>query len=614
MAIRFPCPHCKRALSVKDQLAGKKATCPACKKALIIPGQAPAPAKGDSATRPILSELLEAPAQTPQTIDFTCPQCDEPVSLSSELGGKQAPCPQCRRIIKVPLSKTMSPGDWRKTDHLPTGARRDAEPTPEGAWGTSGSTSLVSREALVEAEVIPSRRRPVLTRKQKVLRFGLAGGALVVLGLVAWLGFHFWQKNQQEALVTRALKMAETGTIHASGAVAEIHRAAGEYYFRTDQRGCATRAQALLNKARDLATRNDNLLERDLQLTDLALLQLDLGGVPPEVQQEKRLEWKKVLNSVRQTLTDLKSSGGRLNAVRRVVQKMVGQGMGNEAARLAQVLAVSEERRPGGSGDEEVLANEAPEVLAVAGLELFRAGQNKEAEELLTQALKYYPAEVGPRASPPPPLASSVVALSMALGKPAPPPGKSEVEATAHTIGRAQGLALQGNQAGARASLAQTKGDIRLAGLIALGGTPAEAGPPDLTDLEQAATLLENELRGRSLSSWGVYRLVELMAQAGQIDRAQKITEFIPNPTLRCRAQVNVLHKLLSNRPDPADDQLVEGVEKQTLALGLAREALMRHNSRIQSSAVGAVEGWEERWQPFGLAGAALGMQDRDRR
>ena len=32
MTIKFPCPHCKKMLSVKEHLAGKKAACPACKQ------------------------------------------------------------------------------------------------------------------------------------------------------------------------------------------------------------------------------------------------------------------------------------------------------------------------------------------------------------------------------------------------------------------------------------------------------------------------------------------------------------------------------------------------------------------------------------------------------
>jgi uncharacterized protein YbaR (Trm112 family) len=47
MPIRFPCPHCKRGLSVKDHLAGKRAACPACKQPLTIPAASAAPAAED---------------------------------------------------------------------------------------------------------------------------------------------------------------------------------------------------------------------------------------------------------------------------------------------------------------------------------------------------------------------------------------------------------------------------------------------------------------------------------------------------------------------------------------------------------------------------------------
>ena len=37
MSIKFSCPHCSKALNVKDHLAGKKAQCPGCKQVLRIP-------------------------------------------------------------------------------------------------------------------------------------------------------------------------------------------------------------------------------------------------------------------------------------------------------------------------------------------------------------------------------------------------------------------------------------------------------------------------------------------------------------------------------------------------------------------------------------------------
>src|SRR3954471_16474370 len=43
MSIKFRCPHCDKALSVKDELAGKKRTCPGCKTVVIVPTAVPAP-------------------------------------------------------------------------------------------------------------------------------------------------------------------------------------------------------------------------------------------------------------------------------------------------------------------------------------------------------------------------------------------------------------------------------------------------------------------------------------------------------------------------------------------------------------------------------------------
>src|SRR5262249_29884172 len=136
------------------------------------------------------AEVVEA-----KTIDFNCPQCDEPIKMPVELQGKQAPCPECRRIIKVPLLVKREKTDWRKADkRLPTGARRDTEPAPEGAWGSTAAT-LVSREALLGGKRPP--RRP-LTRSQKIRRASIAIGCVAAMGIALWLGFSFWGKRTQD--------------------------------------------------------------------------------------------------------------------------------------------------------------------------------------------------------------------------------------------------------------------------------------------------------------------------------------------------------------------------------------------------------------------------------
>ena len=37
MPIKFTCPHCQKAINVRDELAGKKGACPGCKKAVTVP-------------------------------------------------------------------------------------------------------------------------------------------------------------------------------------------------------------------------------------------------------------------------------------------------------------------------------------------------------------------------------------------------------------------------------------------------------------------------------------------------------------------------------------------------------------------------------------------------
>src|SRR5580698_4495610 len=118
MSIKFSCPHCSKALNVKDHLAGKKAQCPACKKVLTIP----APMKPGShevealAAEAFADEEKRVAAQPSAKLEFQCPMCDEKISVNAALAGKQAPCPECRRIIKVPLPKKEEAKDWRQID------------------------------------------------------------------------------------------------------------------------------------------------------------------------------------------------------------------------------------------------------------------------------------------------------------------------------------------------------------------------------------------------------------------------------------------------------------------------------------------------------------------
>src|SRR6185312_8728743 len=102
---------------------------------------------------------IEEPVAT-ENIDLNCPYCDEAIHFSVDLAGKKAPCPECKRIIKVPELVKKEPKDWRKADPRgPAGARPTDQPAPEGAWG-SVAASAVGKQSLVEAGVIPQKKPP----------------------------------------------------------------------------------------------------------------------------------------------------------------------------------------------------------------------------------------------------------------------------------------------------------------------------------------------------------------------------------------------------------------------------------------------------------------------
>src|SRR5205807_2384941 len=153
--------HCEKPLSVKDHLAGKRAACPNCKKVLTIPAPVSEPADVEDFAAAALRDEPKAaePPKETKTIEFNCPQCDEKVRLSVELAGKQSQCPECQRIIKVPQLVKTDPKDWRTAAQQrgPSAALGANQPAPEGAWGST-SAGKVSRQALLEADVLPQER------------------------------------------------------------------------------------------------------------------------------------------------------------------------------------------------------------------------------------------------------------------------------------------------------------------------------------------------------------------------------------------------------------------------------------------------------------------------
>ncbi len=617
MSIKFSCPHCHKELNVKDHAAGKRAPCPACKKILTVPAPISRPADIEELAAAAFSEQPPAPApdRPTATIAFTCFFCDTKVQVSAELAGKQTSCPECRRIVKVPALQKQDPKDWRKVDtRLPAGARRDTEPAPEGTWGT-GSVGTVSHQALLEAAALPQVRKRWTSRQWTKL--GAAVAACVgVIGIASWIIIHRLGQSRQTEALAKALQSVDAEGKVGFETVAEVRRAAGEYYLRADRADLAN-AQFQMARAAIRTNEKADANEQDLMLIDLARSQVELGGDKTDVQNGARLKWDEAQNEVRQTLQLLHSAEGRIEAVRQVGRILISKGQGARVAPLASLAP-----------------KETPGLLALVGLEMLQANPDdaktrKLVEQLAQQAQDRLPkraAQKGDKkpAGPPPP--ASLIALWLALGKLdkakelAPPPAKdTHIVDPAILVGYVEGFARHGDLkiASAAAREAGSAKD-RLPALVAVAAVALDNNQADAarSDLQEALKSV-NDPGARAVSPWLRLRLVRLSLQAGlEADRVKAMADTIDDKALRGRAHFEVLRSKLAATKNQSDDSILSALGKDTLSYGLAMEALARHNTRTGdgSAVLKAVDGWEpEKLRPFGYVGVALGQQDSSR-
>lgn len=621
MSITFHCPHCQKAFKVEDRFAGRKAPCPNCKQSLVIPttnGVAKSSADATNPASPSRQPAVPSPPPAAKTspapsklpppskpaapehkpIEFHCPYCDEQVHVAFNLAGKQAPCPSCRRIIKVPMPVKEGPKDWRQTGPtLPSAARREVEVAPEGAWGTSATTSNVSADALLEAGAIPQERIPK-TWKDWALRGLLASSLVLLLGG----GFMLYQHNKVEhdknEYLGKAVKfLNDEAKPKTSGGVAALHRGVGECYLRNGQ---LKLAKEQFQKALAALADADNLdvTERDFLLTDLAVTQIDMGGDKEEVDAGGKVKWEEMERLVGPTLRQVQTSEARVEAVRALVGRLIAKGQPTRAVKIARELS-------------NTYGGDAPDVLVVVGAELLRGGQN---EIALAQAKSL----VNSNATP------TLLALLLSLGMdeaaaglaPWPKDPNDTQPDSAMRIGFTDGLYRRSGKwtfDDARTYASKTRSPrFKMRALVALAEAAAEKNQAKSAGeaLDDAVTLLEAE-NGRGMSPWWLWRLVRVGVQSGETKHVQRFLDFMGDaPALTGRAQLLMLHSKLGVRKEKADDALADAVNPKTMSHPLAREALARHNERYSGSVGKAVEAWEEVWRPFGYVGLTLGLQD----
>ena len=665
MPIKFTCPHCKKLLSVKDHLAGKKGACPACKKVLTVPLESaplasPSPPNSESASaaagNPVAPKAtpsnpaapkappspanghskVKAPAPAPAAkpapppppsvdveaaaaaafadepppaaetaaptfIDFNCPQCDEPLHLNADLAGKRAPCPECKRIIKVPELKKQEKLDWRKTNAqgLPSGARRPDEPVPEGAWGTATSATNVSRTALEEANVLPDRYYQPLTLQQKIMR-GVMAGAVFVVFLSLAVGAFAWWRSSREA---RSVKNVEDYA-NSPAAAQKIGRegqaalfiALGEYQLHTKQLRCAEDAEKLFGKAIDTLTPADlnlvNLNERDAILADLALLQIDLAGNKDQVDNKLRLKWDEAHNAFRTSLHAMKNGDARLEAYRAVCRRLIASNETKRAVALAGQLS-----------DD---ASEQAEARAVAGLELLAAKQP--VPEDITRLFAAFEQKEGR-----PMLTPSVVALGDALElkrkiEPNPDPDnkhKTEEEINL-AIGHAEKMARDGKWNDALDKIGtmplNDKPLVRLRAFTALAA--AGDAKSDNPVLQEAMKLAADPRLQIPAAAWYQLSIVAAAAHAGVgDDQLNALVAAIQDPGMAGRARLLVLQQKLTDKNAAALTPLPN--EPPNLAHYLSVKLLARQKRSFDAANADDAD------RAFGIIGELLGSMSK---
>jgi hypothetical protein len=611
MSIKFSCPHCSKALNVKDALAGKKAQCPGCKQVLRIPVPqgTPGPDVEAMAAAAFADEEKQQAEQTVEKFEFTCPMCDEKIAVNVALCGKQAPCPECRRIIRVPLQKKAEAKDWRKVETRPgAGIRLDEAKGMEGTWGTA-STSQVSRQSLVEANVIPTEKES-LGWQGWAKRGSIAAVSIAVLAIGTFAVLRITRQSLQSKAYKQGIAyLDEKPPKLAAGHAALARQLAGDYLLKDNK---LDEAKKQFDDARLQLKQIEGPAQtaRDLAVVSLASDQVGMGGDKAEIDRKTRLPWDKVERELTQTATLLQSAApdAKRTGVRSLARQLVARGAAEHAAALAGLFT-----------------EDFAEMLAIVGLELLHAKMNTQAESLAMTALQKLQAQVIPAAGKPTPptmpAPPSLVALLYGIGQPgkaralAPEASAPADAKIAFQIGTIWGLGLENK---VPAALAVSKdlptSATRVLALTGLGEIAFDAGQKDEAKgiAEEAAKLVEAE-KGKDVSGWTLWRLAVLANSAGAGESGQAVARVIADTALRQQALLSLLPP--NAAPEQLETSLGTAADKNSVAYAQALSGACRQQAaRGDASALQkTIPTWEpEKLRPFGYLGLALGLQEHN--
>jgi hypothetical protein len=192
-----------------------------------------------------------------------------------------------------------------------------------------------------------------------------------------------------------------------------------------------------------------------------------------------------------------------------------------------------------------------------------------------------------------------VVALATLLKR---EPPKADDESK--QVGEIEATARHGKVEEARKKAAELDDpSARLRALVAATGETT----PDKQAATDALATIPQRVSERSRLAWTLLRLVRLGSEAGVDDGSlAKAADAIPEPALRARAHLLILRGRLARAKDAVGDDALAAVDAKMASHYRAREVLARHNVQATSGYAKVVQGWDERYRPFGVIGTLL--------
>jgi hypothetical protein len=649
MAIEFNCPHCQHFYRLNDAFAGKRATCknPDCRQVITIPKpvtvpddpQMPSAAELEAAALSALAD--EAPKQQEESlaekaIAMTCSFCEHKWTEPFSKAGKNTLCPnpECRQRLKVPELKADQPLDWRQTKtKLPSGAKQNFEKL-EGVEDAA-EARIVSGDSLRKADVTGIEIEPRSLKEKMVI-------GLMIFGLLFTIAFGSWYllrsrtSGQEDQLLVEARKEFDENSKdlppqEAGLCSTVLNIAAAEYAVRQNTTEKLKESYTfLLGKVAREDLRNQAPgPERDAVAAELAVAVVSLGGSDEQVKEQIRYRWQpnvasgklKINEQVHTVHDELRHVLGLLSSAdfefrvaiaRRLTRELFKKGQAGLAADIIPLALFNE------------LENK--EARAVVALEIFHLDRGSDVARKMAEELKATIAEeLNPKGGKPGikgnPFPTSAHTLLVVVLKEqgfiSTPPKNGSIDSDAMRIAHVGIGLLEGNTDDAmKLALREGKPESQLKALVLCAEWMTSPAPA----LEEAHKIIASGKGKRDVnfSPYKILRLAQIAAAIGRADQAKTFANAIGDEGLKTWAIGDAVHLLMATNPkEKADAALVEVPDDQKqVKVGHAWGMfwIARHNAMVSGDRSGekkTITGWGAQIRPFGLAGIALGLQDR---